>query len=451
MKLRTKIQLFSSLFMFILIVLINTSIYVLFYKVTSNNELDQLSEQTHTILETLNANPDIPKRELLNAFLPANSMIRLYEENTDEPMVVITKHNEYRSLQGGYSSEESRSIMTDDATDTPIAVIAKPIIWENGQIVTLEISEHLVSLQKTMSTLFYVLLVASLLMLIPTMIAGNILSRFLLRPIQTLTRTMKQNTTEGHWEKINVDNRTRDELYDMEKTFNEMIDQLKESFDKQEVFVSDASHELKTPIAIIKSYAQLMKRQGKERPEVVEESIEAIDTEADRMQKLVEQMLSLAKSGETHTLVPIDFLKVCEDVVHVFQGAYERQIIFDLPTGHFFVAGNLGQLKQIVYILLDNAIKYSDSEIIVQLSRRGEEAILQVIDDGQGIPVEEQKLIFDRFYRVDQARSRDTGGTGLGLAIAQSIAKIHQGKLSVNSKQGEGSTFTLQIPILKES
>src|SRR5699024_7588277 len=102
--------------------------------------------------------------------------------------------------------------------------------------------------------------------------------------------------------KINVDNRTRDELYDMEKTFNEMIDQLKESFDKQEVFVSDASHELKTPIAIIKSYAQLMKRQGKERPEVVEESIEAIDTEADRMQKLLKQLLQWPKDGRQNQL-----------------------------------------------------------------------------------------------------------------------------------------------------
>lgn len=448
MKLRTKIQLFSSLFMLILIVLINTSIYFLFYNMTSNRDLEELSVQTYTILETINDNPEIPKRELLSAFLPANSMIRLYEKNNDEPILVVTKHNEYRQLPGEFSSSESRSIIKDE-TDTPVAVISKPIIWEDGEIVTLQISEHLVSLQKTMSTLFYVLLVASLLMLIPTMVAGVVLSRFLLKPIQELTQTMKQNTTEGEWEKINLKNRTRDELYDMGKTFNEMIDQLKESFEKQEVFVSDASHELKTPLSIIKSFAQLMKRQGKERPEIIDESIEAIDTETDRMQKLVEQMLSLAKSDQEITYESIDFTMLCEETVAVFQGAYERDILFDEITHPIIVKGNRGQLKQILYILLDNAIKYSDSDVIVRLSEQDEQAILRVTDFGQGIPAAEQKYLFDRFYRIDKARSRNTGGTGLGLAIAKSIADTHSGHLRVMSDEGKGSTFTLQLPIIK--
>src|SRR5690625_6161149 len=109
-----------------------------------------------------------------------------------------------------------------------------------------------------MIRLSYVLIVASVIMLVPTIIAGIVLSRYLLRPIRKLTQTMKENTRQGNWNKINLQNESRDELYEMEKTFNEMIDQLKDSFEKQAIFVSNASHELKTPIAIVKSYAQLV-------------------------------------------------------------------------------------------------------------------------------------------------------------------------------------------------
>src|SRR5690625_7518077 len=128
-----------------------------------------------------------------------------------------------------------------------------------------------------MTTLSYVLIVASVIMLIPTIVAGIVLSRFLLHPIRELTQTMKENTRQGNWNKINLQNQSQDELYEIEKTFNEMIKQLKDSIEKEAIFVSDASHELKTPIAIVKSYAQLVQRQGDEHPEVIVESIKTIN------------------------------------------------------------------------------------------------------------------------------------------------------------------------------
>src|SRR5699024_10255673 len=121
----------------------------------------------------------------------------------------------------------------------------------NGDIVTLQVSEHLVSLKDTMQILFYVLLIATILVLIPTIIAGNILIRFLLRPIQTFIQAMKKNTQDEYWEKIETTNRSKDELYQIEMTFNEMIEHLKLNFDKQEKFVSNESHELTTTNSII--------------------------------------------------------------------------------------------------------------------------------------------------------------------------------------------------------
>lgn len=450
MKLRTKIQLFSSLFMLVLILLINTSIYFLFYKISANSELNQLSDQTNTIVSTLNSNPDIPKNELLNAFLPTNGMIRIISEQESEPLLTLTKDNEYRSLPGKFSQTESKKIIKNEA-NVNIAMISKPIIWDDGDVVTLEVSEHLVMFKSTMTTLFYVLLVASLLMLIPTIIAGTLLGRFLLEPIKALINTMKENIKDSKWKKINLQNRSKDELYEMEKTFNDMIDELKDNFEKQAMFVSNASHELKTPIAIVKSYAQLLSRRGKDHPQVFDESVQAIESEADRMQKLVEQLLLLAKSENDVAYEIVDLNNLCKVVVKSFEGAYERKINVQKKITPIHVFGNEEQLKQIIYILIDNGLKYSETEIMINIFEHNRMAVLQVTDFGQGIPEHEQKLIFDRFYRIDKARSRETGGSGLGLAIARAITDAHQGKLSVMSQVGKGSTFTLELPIVKES
>lgn len=445
MKLRTKIQLFSSLFMLVLILLINTSVYFLFYKISANSELNQLSNQTNTIISTLNSNPDIPKNELLNAFLPQNGMIRIIPEQGDKPLLLLTKKNEYRYLSGEFTRSESQEIIKNEE-NINIAVISKPIIWDNGDVVTLQVSEHLVTLKSTMKTLFYVLLVASFLMLIPTIIAGTLLGRFLLQPIKALTNTMKENIKDAEWKKINVQNRSRDELYEMERTFNDMIEELKENFEKQEMFVSNASHELKTPISIVKSYAQLLDRRGKEHPQVFNESVQAIESEADRMQKIVEQLLLLAKSENDFAYEKVNLIDLCQEVVKTFEGAYERNINVQKHLAPIFVLGHEDHLKQIIYILIDNGLKYSADAINVNIFEHDNAAILQVIDFGEGIPEDEQRFIFDRFYRMDKARSRQTGGTGLGLAIAKTIAEAHQGTLSVMSKVGEGSTFTLQLP-----
>lgn len=447
MKLRTKIQLFSSLFMLILVLLINTSVYYLFYKTSADTELDQLAIQTNTMVETINANPNIPKKELLHAFLPADGMIRIYSEADSKPLLTVTKLTDYRELPGEFSRIESRAIMKN-ADNNSIAVISKPIIWDEGEVVSLQVSEHS-ALNETMKTLFYVLVVASILMVIPTIIAGFVLGRFLLRPINALIQTMQDNTKYAKWEKIDIENRSHDEIYEMGMTFNDMIDQIKENFEKQEIFVSDASHELKTPISIVKSYAQLLERRGQDNPELFKESVEAIDSEADRMQKLVEQMLLLAKSEYVpHNERRVNMTELCEETVHTFKGAYDRLIHLEIPLqSEIYVMGNKDQLHQVLYILMNNAIKYSEDAITLTLTKENQHVHIRVSDNGQGISEKDQQRIFDRFYRIDKARSRDTGGTGLGLPIAKSIIENHQGHISVMSQLSEGTTFLLELPI----
>ncbi|WP_163971729.1 sensor histidine kinase [Oceanobacillus halotolerans] len=450
MKLRTKIQLFSSLFILILVLLVNTSIYFLFHKVAADRELEELIGETNTIVEAISSNRDSVTSELLQAYLPSDGMIRVIKEDGTLQLPLLKKPNISESLPSEFTNSETQTTLSQDQ-GPEVAMVAKPIVWQNGEIVTLQVSNQLVALNENMATLFFVLVVASIIMLVPTIVAGSMLSKVLVRPIQALTQTMKGNMEHGNWQKIEVDTRSKDELYEMEETFNHMIDSLKENFEKQEVFVSDASHELKTPISIIKSYAQLLRRRGQEDPNVINESIEAIETETNRMQQLVEQMLMLAKQKEVGQFEDVDFVKLIEDTIYTFEGAYTRDIQFDQDIHSLIVHGNKSQIQQLLYILMHNAMKYSDDDIIVRLEHQHNTVTVRITDYGVGIPESEQDKIFDRFYRVDKARSRETGGTGLGLAIAKTIAVAHKGDLKVNSKLGKGSTFSIVLPIVKRN
>lgn len=442
MKLKTKIQLFSSLFMILLLVIVNTAIYVLFYKISSDGELEELLEQTNIIATALNESDNALTNDLLRAFLPSDGMIRIIQKDSTF-IYQLTRKKDYLNQEAIYTHSEKKNIY--DLNGKKMGVVAKPIIWKDGQVVTLEVSKHLVILEKNMSMLFYVLIVAAIFMLIPTLLASKMLSRFLLRPIHEFMKTMNENMTAKKWQKLRLKKRSKDEMYEMGKTFNHMITKLEENFHKQEAFVSDASHELKTPIAIIKSYAQLLKRRGLEHPDIFGESVDAIHSEADRMQMLVEQLLVLAKNEANVLQEKVDFNHICETIIHKVRGVHSREIHLSI-NGVNRVTGNKEQLQQIIYILIMNALKYSEREIDIRLYSQTDDVIFQVEDYGIGISKKDQERIFDRFYRVDKARSRDSGGTGLGLAIAKEIAESHGGTLSVQSEKEKGSVFTLKLP-----
>ncbi|QKY71195.1 HAMP domain-containing histidine kinase [Lentibacillus sp. CBA3610] len=447
MKLAVKIRLFSSLFMLVLVLLVNMSIYYLFHTMSLDRELDDLNMQMNEMVETLNDNPSISQNEMLDAFLPTEGMIRVIDE--DGSYVIQVMNANYTELPANYVTSETSSIIAQ--SDQPdFATVAKPIIWENGDVVTLQVYKQLTSHTSTMETLFYVLVVASLIMLIPTIVAGIFLSRFITKPVQELTAAMKENTAYGNWKKINAADQSKDELYEMKVTFNRMIDYLRENFEKQEMFVSDASHELKTPISIVKSYSQLMKRRGAEKPELIQESSEAIESQADRMQKLVEQMLLLAKNKDREVYEPFNIVELCRSAAETFKGAYDREILFNTTAEMIQVNGSYDQLQQVVYILMDNAVKYSEDAVALSVLKNERSVEVKVADNGHGIPEVEQEKIFDRFYRIDKSRSRETGGTGLGLSIAKVIIEAHGGTIHVSSTTGKGSTFTLKLPISQE-
>ena len=245
---------------------------------------------------------------------------------------------------------------------------------------------------------------------------------------------------------------TQKELKTLAQAINAMLDRINEAYRSQSRFVSDASHELRTPIAVIQGYASLLDRWGKDDPATRQEAIDAIRQEADSMKALVEQLLFLARGDNDSvrfqpqlcdlTELAAEVLRETEmlDQTHHFDAKWLRAV----P-----VVADEALIKQALRILVDNAVKYTPAEGRISLSVEGKDGLarLTVADEGQGIDKDSLPHVFDRFYRTDESRARQTGGTGLGLSIAKWIADRHNGWFEVVSWPGVGTRFTLVLPL----
>jgi len=292
--------------------------------------------------------------------------------------------------------------------------------------------------------------------------------RRILRPIYELTMTAQSMgayepipldgtinalnaITEEHLDRRIAVEGERDELRGLAMAINSMLARLDAAYKSQLRFVSDASHELRTPIAIIQGYANLLSRWGKDDPKTLQESIDAIKSEAAGMQLLIEQLLFLARSdNRSIPLIPerINVSALAAEVakdtrVLALTHEIEEQIEPDL-----YVMGDIQLLKQAIRILVDNAAKYSPNgdKIVIGVCRSGGMTRLQVTDQGTGIDDEDLQNLFERFWRADESRGRKTGGTGLGLSIAKWIVDAHGGQIEVLSRKEIGTRTSILLP-----
>jgi len=243
------------------------------------------------------------------------------------------------------------------------------------------------------------------------------------------------------------------ELAGLEHAVNSLLESMRENYRRQSRFVSDASHELRTPIAVIQGYVNMLDRWGKEDEKVLEESIAAIQSESVHMQRLVEQLLFLARGDSGQIPLeekPVDLKEmmqeVCDESKMIDENhAYELK----LPDGPIETVGDIGLLKQVARILTENAAKYSPegAKIILSAGEKPDGMVfLQVQDEGAGMSNKDMPHIFERFYRSDTSRTKATGGTGLGLSIAQWIVDKQGGHFDVLTWEGIGTRITVNLP-----
>lgn len=368
----------------------------------------------------------------------------------------------------------ARSYRLDADESLPLRERIDSLIYEYEFIagnqtyrISLDMGPSVIALKQVMAAL----LLLQVFLLLGTVFSGAQLIRKTLQPIVALAetaRTLNMAGSDFDAEKmedlaiklnainaakldtrISVDETER-ELQGLAAAINSMLDRINDSYRSQIRFVSDASHELRTPISVIEGYANLLDRWGKNDEKTLEESIKAIKEEAANMKGLVEQLLFLAR-GDSNTMhlqpEAFDLSALAAEVLR------ETQMI---DSGHDFVSNvrsasiyaDKALIKQALRILIDNAIKYSNAggTITLSVSEKGEQIHLTVQDEGIGIPPEAVSRVFDRFYRADESRAKSTGGTGLGLSIARWIAERHGGHMEVLSRQDIGTRVSIVIP-----
>ncbi len=241
------------------------------------------------------------------------------------------------------------------------------------------------------------------------------------------------------------------ELESIEIALNNLLYRMKESQKQQARFVSDASHELRTPISVVQGYVNMLDRWGKEDPEILEEAIEALKHESDHMKELIEQLLFLARgdSGRnTLNKVDIDLNDLMQEVWEESEMIDDKHIyVFEERPGATMV-GDVAMVKQSVRIFVQNAAKYSNEGDTIKLGVRISDDYVSYIvqDEGIGMQEEDVSHIFERFYRSDKARNGETGGSGLGLSIAKWIIDAHEGRIEVLSRPDIGTRFTVSFP-----
>src|ERR1700674_5326677 len=306
-------------------------------------------------------------------------------------------------------------------------------------------------LEEVTSTFAWVIPIAIVL----ASVGGYFLARKSLAPVVAMSRQAGRIGAANLHERLAVQN-DRDELGQLARSFNSLLDRLSQSFERQQRFMADASHELRTPVAILRGEAEVALSQQSRSPEEYRESLGVLHQEAERLTHIVDDLFTLTRADAgQYPLQPRDFYldELVAECVHSARTlALAKKISLNFEeASESPIHADESLLRRMILNLLDNAIKYTaeGGRVTVTCSRAGEEYALSIMDTGGGIPADLQPRIFERFFRADKARSRaenDGGGAGLGLSISRWIAEAHHGSLELARSDSIGSTFTAYLP-----
>ncbi|MBR0026216.1 MAG: HAMP domain-containing histidine kinase [Clostridia bacterium] len=313
-------------------------------------------------------------------------------------------------------------------------------------LVSVSIQDVVDSVQDVLQQITWVFLVVAGIIVIVT----AFLSGWLTKPILTLTNAIRRMGSRGTGVRVNI--KGRGELAELGNAFNLMSEQIEDHDRVRDEFVSNASHELKTPLSTMKILSESILYQDEVDPEMMKEFFLDVNHEVDRLTGVINDLLRLVQedineSELNYTKLSLDEL-VRKVTVRLTPLANKKNIHLDTKLAPVTMMADAPKMEQIIMNLVDNAIKYTDEgSVTVTVRSEGGEAVLIVKDTGIGIPEEAIPRLFDRFYRVDKARSRGTGGTGLGLSIVERLIVRHGGYIRVESTQGKGSAFTVRMPL----
>ncbi len=350
------------------------------------------------------------------------------------------------------AAQENRPVfftVTDPLEGEQIRFFSAPIVEEDQLAGIVQIAQSLGSIEETLARLVTVIFLGAPFLVGFAGLGGYFLVARALAPIDKMTSTARRISAEDLSARLDLPG-THDEVGRLAATFDNMIRRLDEAFQRERQFTSDASHELRTPLAAMQAIISVI-RQERRSPEDYEQALDDLAEETDRLRVLTDDLLKLARNDPKTTLdlEEVDIATLLSDLHDSLRPLAEKKglkLTYALPE-RVAITADRDSLIRLFVNLLDNAIKYTpDGEISTSLNTRPDGLVeVSIQDTGPGISAKDLPHIFERFYRVDQSRA--TRGSGLGLAIAADIARAHGGKIIASSPDGQGTTFTVQLPV----
>ena len=287
--------------------------------------------------------------------------------------------------------------------------------------------------------------------------AAYLLAGHYTKPVQQLSARMKEIGPDTLSDSIEIEG-GGEEIQELVKSFNQMTEQLDEAFAMQRRFSASAAHELRTPIAVLRTKLDVFKKKKREQHEY-DELVDTMETYIDRLSSIITDLLEFAETSELGEVEDVSLDSVIKTVVDDLESVAQNNMInmqideqsmTQSEARTFIVKGNTNLLYRALYNLVENAIRYNNEEgsVNITLETRGQEGVITIADTGVGIAPEQRELVFEPFYRVNKSRSREFGGAGIGLSLVKTILKRHGASITVSENNPQGSVFTIRIPLV---
>ena len=424
------------------------------YRITDDALRGQVDDLTN-FLQAQKKNATVAKlqEEVAEAYLLEHSgdYLQIYDDS-DGAWIFRADFLREHALAPAVPGLSSRAVYRDQQLGKSLRFVTQRI-EANGRVFRVQTGLPLDPVNQMLILFRRYLLMFAPLLLVAAASGGFWLSRKALAPVDAITRTARTINAANLSDRLERLT-TGDELQRLSDTLNDMLGRIECAFIRVTQFTADASHELRTPISLMRTEAEIALRRSRGDAEY-SEALRHILLEAERTSGLLEELLSLARADsgqESLRIASVNLSAMIREVSEPWRelmAARNLTFIREVSDQEVTVLGDRNALQRLLTVLLDNAAKYTPAPgtVELRLESNGSVAAIRVCDSGIGIPVEEQSKIFERFYRVDKARSRDLKGAGIGLAIAQWIVQQHRGSITVQSLPGEGSTFVVELPM----
>ncbi|KGR78881.1 HAMP domain-containing sensor histidine kinase [Ureibacillus manganicus] len=455
LSLKKKWTLLTALVLFISYAAICTVIYFALHTWLYNNEqtnairtVDDLSTFFDTQSNSMSLRELQNNTGLMKSIINQNQTVRIFNMDGYE---VLRINDQSPAAKVQLTLEELLNTAVSNETVNGESVIVVSRVVQIGVFHGyMQLVHPLATFNSMMKYMLTVMLIAGIGAIFIAGLISSYLSNLLMRPLEDLRDSMITVKEKGFDEPIQFNYKADDEIGDLLKIYLSMMEELQQSFDKQQQFVSDASHELRTPIQAIEGHLSLIKRWGKEDPDVLEESLTTSILEVQRMKKMIEELLDLARRGKRDEYALANVERVLSSVKTELQVIHEGAEILIQSIGEEKPAPITDNaLAQIVRNVMENGIRYNVKKPLIEVKVHylSENIFITIKDNGIGIEQENIHRIFDRFYRVDDSREYTGGGTGLGLSITKMLAEKYNIEIEVSSKIEVGTIFTLRIPL----